>query len=178
MVRMKRILIMILLCCNIIFLLVGCGNSKYAQKEEEQVVETANPWTEWASIEETEKATSLTLGLPKVIAGSYVADEFRTMNGELIEVVYHDDDIEVCVRKQKGEGEDISGDYNEYENYEKKKVHGGEISTYYNTDNRSTKQLISYQGYSWSLVAPKGFWGDSNQDFLNLIFEEQMDIER
>ena len=171
--RMKRIFIMILFCFNTILLFGGCGNSKYVPKEEEQLVEIANPWTEWESIEETEKATGITFGLPKVISDSYVADEFRTMKGELIEVVYHgDDELEVCVRKQKGEGSDISGDYNEYENYEKKEVHGGEVSIYYNTDNRSIKQVISYQGYSLSIVAPKGFWGDSNQDFLNLIFEE------
>ena len=34
---MKKILIMILLCFNLIFLLVGCENPQYAQKEEEQM---------------------------------------------------------------------------------------------------------------------------------------------
>lgn len=79
MVRMKRILIMILLCFNIIFLLVGCGNSKYAQKEEEQVAGIANPWTEWASIEETEKATGISFGLPKGNTEEFAMSDLITL---------------------------------------------------------------------------------------------------
>ena len=94
------------------------------------------------------------------------------MNKELLEVVYRDENFEVCVRKQAGEGQDISGDYNEYETRTEANRNGGTVITYQNADNSAMRQVISYHGYSWSLVAPNGYWGDSNADFVNGILGE------
>ena len=92
------------------------------------------------------------------------------MNNELIQIVYRDGDFEVCVRKQKGEDQDISGDYTEYDISAESAREGGVIKTYRNFDNNAVRQLISYDGYSWSLVASNGYRGDTNDAFLNLIF--------
>ena len=86
-------------------------------------------------------------------------------------LLYKDDgDFEICIRKQKGEGQDISGDYNKYETCTETSHNGGTITNYHNSNNNAVKQLISYKGYSWSLVAPNGYWGDSNWDFIGGIF--------
>ena len=156
----------ILLCFAVPFLIIGCETQK-----ESQMVQIGNPWSEWNSIGEAEAATRFSFGLPNSIADCYTASEFRTMNNEMIEVIYTDPDgkSEVCVRKQKGEGQDISGDYNEYQGCSEKNYHGGNVTVYNNSLNSSVKVLVSYQGYSWSLVAPNGFLGESDQDFLNLL---------
>ena len=73
--------------------------------------------------------------------------------------------------KQKGEGQDISGDYNTYEFCDKQNVNGGTVTSWHNSDNDAVKQIVSYGGYSWSLVASDGWWGDANQDFLNCVWE-------
>ena len=91
------------------------------------------------------------------------------MNNELIEIIYHDSDCEVRIRKQTGEEQDISGDYNKYKKLEQININGAKVSTYYNSNGGSIKQTISYQGYSWSLVASDGYSGDSNIDFINEI---------
>ena len=168
---MNRMIAIILVCFTVMFLSVGCERAKAAQDEESQMVQLGNPWSEWNSIAETESATDFTFELPDMIADYYTAAEFRTMNNELIEIVYKDQDgnFEVCVRKQKGEGQDISGDYNEYDTCNEENFQGGTITVYNNTNNNSVKIIISYQGYSWALMAPNGFQGDFNQEFLNHI---------
>lgn len=137
-----------------------------------QIAQIGNPWTTWSSIEEAENVVNFEFGLPEVVAERYVAEEIQTMNNEFIEVVYRDGEYEVCVRKQKGEGQDISGDYNEYEIYNEQETDGVVIKTYRNFDNNAIKQIVSYNGYSWVLVVPNGYWGESTWDFLNFVFNE------
>ena len=169
---MKKFASMILLCFILFAVFAGCGNQAAEQEKKSQTTAIANPWSDWESIEEAEAAIGFTFGLPEVIADSYHAVSIRTLNNELIEVVYRDESFEVCVRKQKGEGQDISGDYNQYETCTQKDHNGGSITNYHNSDNNAVKQLISYKGYSWSLVAPNGCWGDSNWDFVSKIWAQ------
>ena len=169
---MKKNASIILLSCIISAIFVGCGNQPVAKEQISQTTMIGNPWSDWDSIEEAESVISFSFGLPEVIADRYNAVSIRTLNKELIEVVYLDEGFEVCVRKQKGEGQDISGDYNKYETCTESNHDGGTIIDYHNSNNDAVKQLISYKGYSWSLVAPNGYWGDSNWDFANKILEQ------
>ena len=166
---MKKLVSIILLYFIISSSFAGCGNQSVVQEETSQTIAIGNPWTKCNSIGEAEAATGFSFGLPDVIADSYEAVSIRIMNNELIEVIYRDDSFEVCVRKQKGAGQDISGDYNEYENCIEMNQNGAAVISCYNSNNTAVKQTISYDGYSWSLVAPNGYWGDSNRDFLNGI---------
>ena len=167
---MKKNAFVILLCCIISAVFVGCGNQTAAQEQVSQTATIGNPWSDWDTIEEAESATGFSFGLPEVIADTYTAENFRTMNGELLEVVYRDGDSEIRVRKQKGEGQDISGDYNTYEFCDEQNVNGGTVTSWHNSDNDAVKQIVSYGGYSWSLVASNGWWGDANGDFLNCVW--------
>lgn len=169
---MRRNASIILLFCIISAIFAGCGNQTVEQEHISQTTAIGNPWSDWNSIEEAEFFVGFSFGLPEVIAESYHAVSVRTLNKELIQVVYRDGDYEVCVRKQLGEGQDISGDYNQYEFCTQTNHNGGTITNYHNSTNNAVKQLISYQGFSWSLVAPNGCWGDSNWDFLSKIWEQ------
>ena len=91
------------------------------------------------------------------------------MNKEMIQVIYRSDSAEVCIRKQSGEGQDISGDYNQYETCTEIICNGITVTKYQNSQNPARKQLLSCKGYSWSLVADKGYLGDADQAFLNSI---------
>lgn len=162
----------IFLCCIISAIFAGCWNQTVAQVQISQTTAIGNPWSDWDSIKEAESVIGFSFGLPEVIADSYNAVSIRTLNNELIEVVYCDEGFEVCVRKQKGEGQDISGDYNKYETCTVMNHNGGTITNYHNSDNNALKQLISYKGYSWSLVAPNGCWADSNWDYVSKILEQ------
>lgn len=167
---MKKAFSFILLCLIVSAVSVGCG--KDAPEQTSQTAAIGNPWTDWDSIDEAESAVGFSFGLPEVIADSYHAVSIRTMNKKLIEVTYRDESFEVCVRKQEGEGQDISGDYNKYDACTESNHNGGTITNYHNASNNAVKQIISCNGYSWSLVAPNGCWGDSNWDFVNKIWEQ------
>ena len=169
---MKKKISIILLCCMISAVFAGCGNQTAAQEQASQTTMIGNPWSDWDSIEEAESAVGFSFELPETVADSYNAVSVRTLNNELIEVVYRDAEFEVCVRKQKGEGQDISGDYNEYETCTEASHNGGTITNYHSSNKNAVKQLISYNGYSWSLVARNGCWGDSNWDFVSKIWEQ------
>lgn len=147
----------------------GCASSSTEPESAPPITQIANPWKDWSSIEEAELAVGFSFGLPDTIADRYTVKSIRTMNNVLMEVTYHDDASTVCVRKQLGEGQDISGDYNQYETCTASDFNGGTISSYSNSANRAIKQIISTQGYSWSLVAPNGYADHSGEAFLSLI---------
>lgn len=170
---MKKFAFIILCCFVISAIFAGCGNQEAEKEQISQNVAIGNPWSDWASMEEAEAAAGFSFDLPEVIAGSYTASSFRTLNNELIEIIYRDSDYEICVRKQKGEGQDISGDYNQYDTCTEETFDGGTISYYCNSSNNLVKQLISYKGYSWSLVAPNGYGDDSDWDFASEVYEKR-----
>ena len=162
---MKKIISIILLCMMISAFFAGCA------EEPSQMVAIGNPWSDWDSMEEAESAVGFSFGLPNVIADSYEAVSFRTMNNELLEITYSYGEFEVCVRKQAGEGQDISGDYTEYETCTETNCNGVTVTSYQNSGNPATRLVLSDEGYSWSLVAPNGYRNDSNQDFLIEILQ-------
>ena len=169
---MKKAVSSILLCLMLSAICAGCGNQKAEQAQASQTTMIGNPWSDWDSIEKAESAIGFSFGLPEVIADRYHAVSIRTLNHELIEVVYLDEGFEVCVRKQAGEGQDISGDYNHYETCTETNLNGGTMTSYHNSTNQAVKQLISYNGYSWSLVAPNGYRDGSDSAFLSQIWEQ------
>ena len=168
---MKKVIAMLLLCFAFLLMLAGCGNGEVKPEETEQTAQIANPWSDWSSIEEAEEEVGFSFELPDVIADKFTADKIRTMNKEMLEVVYCNEDLEICVRKKKGEEQDISGDYNQYETCEEKDYNGITVTSYYNSDNDASKQTFSYDGYSWSLAALNGYGGDYSEEFLNKIVE-------
>lgn len=166
---MKKVATIIIVCLMIFAVCVGCGKQK---AEEKQTTAIGNPWSDWTSIEEAETAVGFSFELPEVIAECYTAVAFRTLNNELIEIIYRDSDREICVRKQKGEGQDISGDYNQYDTCTEETIGEGTITYYANSGDHAVKQLISYKGFSWSLVANNGDWMDGNWNFASEVFKQ------
>ena len=165
---MKKTISIILLSITICFAFVGCGNED--AEVTTQMALIGNPWSDWDSLEEAESAVGFSFGIPETIADTYNATAFRTMNNEMIEVIYHDEDSEMRVRKQKGEGEDISGDYNEYDTCTEEDFDGGTITSYRSSE--SAKHIISYKGYSWSITVQNGYRKELDADVLDKIMEK------
>ena len=168
---MKKTIVIILFCLIVSSVFIGCEQRAVAQETISQTTAIGNPWSDWVTLEEAEDAVGFSFELPETIAGSYEAIAFRTLNDELIEVIYQDEDWEIRVRKQKGEGQDISGDYTQYDTITEAQFGEGLITTYQNSNDNALRQMISCEGYTWSLTAPNGYWGDSNADFLNAILK-------
>ena len=164
---MKQTLLLLMLC----LLLAGCSSTVQPPEttaETAPVLQLANPWKDYPTLEEAEAACGLDFPLEDVVADSYKAESYRVMNGELLEVTYRDDTFEVTVRMQEGEDQDISGIYAQY-----KEIHTYEEESYNLTlkyiQDGGILQLISKDGYSYSFYAPNHYWGDSNADFLAFL---------
>ena len=104
---MKK-LITLSLCLAAALLLTGCGSQESG--------ELANPFVEYDTIEEAEKAVGFDLSVPESIDG--LSERIIRVDSEdqLIEVIYQngqDEDQEIRIRKAVGTDE-ISGDYNDY----------------------------------------------------------------
>ena len=169
---MKKFVLILLLCFVASNILIGCGKRTSEPAPISQSVAIGNPWSNWTSIEEAENAVGFSFGLPEVIANNFTASAFRTMNNELLEVIYRDEEYEIRVRKQTGEDQDISGDYNQYDMCTEKTIDGGKITYYHNSGNSAVKQLISYSGYSWSLVALNGYGDNLDWDFAGEVIQD------
>ncbi|MBQ7175041.1 MAG: hypothetical protein IJR62_06240 [Lachnospiraceae bacterium] len=86
------------------------------EEETKQMVGMVNPWSDHETLEDAEAATGFLFTLPAVIDG-YQAEQFRSMGDTIIEVIYADAEGEEAFRLRKGKGQDdISGDYNTYDN--------------------------------------------------------------
>ena len=166
---MRKMMILILVC----LMMTGCGKKAVPVETivttTEPVLQIGNPWKDYPSLEEAEAACGLDFPMPEMIADSYVAESFRVMNGQLLEIQYQDNPFEVIVRMQAGEGQDLSGVYGEFENEEIFHVDGAEIIVKY--IDGGVVQLISKDGYSYSLYAPNHYWGDSSIEFLQYIYD-------
>ena len=166
---MKHLMILMLLS----LLLAGCSPKtepvEASAPAKEMTTQLANPWKDYPSLEEAEAACGLTFPMPETIAGSYVAESFRVMNGQLLEVRYRDGEFPVTVRMQAGEGQDLSGVYGEFENVQTAEVDGATITGM--NINGGVVQLITKDGYSYSLYAPNHYWGDSNVEFLQYLYD-------
>lgn len=167
---MRKTMILMLVC----LMLAGCGNQVTPEETSVPTTEAAlqigNPWKSYDTLAEAEAVCGLTFPLRETVAGSYIAESFRVMNGQLLEVVYRDDEFEVTVRMESGEGQDLSG---VYETFEKEVTFEEEnyTITHKYTANGGVLQLISKDGFSYSLYAPIHYWGDSAADFLAFLNE-------
>ena len=166
---MRKRILLILVC----LIMTGCSKEAFPAQTTTPTAEVstqlANPWKDYVSLEEAEAASGLDFPMPETIADSYVAESFRVMNSQLLEVRYRDGDFPVTVRMQTGEGQDLSGVYGESETEQTFHINGAIIIEKYIDDG--VLQLISKDGYSYSLYAPNHYWGDSNAEFLQYIYD-------
>ena len=164
---MKQAILILIIC----LLMAGCSSTAQPTEtaaETAPVLQLANPWKDYPSLEEAEAACGLDFPLEDVVAVSFKAESYRVMNGQLMEVTYRDNTFEVTVRMQAGEKQDISGVYEGFEN-----ITTFETDTHTITSKKikdgGILQLISKDGCSYSFYAPNHYWGDSNADFLAFL---------
>ena len=135
----------------------------------ERMAGLANPWTDCEMLSEAEELAGFTLDIGEQLGG-YKAEVFRVMPEKMLEVRYTDGDSEVTVRKAPGAGQDISGDYNNYEKIESAEQNGLKI-TYNHIKDGGVIVLLSDKDkdYSYCVSAYDGFPGDSGRDFVDAI---------
>lgn len=113
--NMKRILAVTMVL--MLVLAAGCAaqpkHEPETSPEPTSGVGMANPWTEYATLEEAEEAAGVSFPQPKWDV-SYDTVSYRAMAG-VIEIVYSQDDGQVMTLRKGADESDISGDYNDYD---------------------------------------------------------------
>ena len=140
--------ILILLC----LLLAGCASTEQPPEttaETAPILQLANPWKDYPSLEEAEAACGLDFPLEDVVADSYKAESYRVMNGSLLEVTYINGDTEITVRMQAGENLDISGVYANFTKTETFDQRGASVTKMLAAD--CCVYLIHKNSYSFSI---------------------------
>ena len=144
-------------------------------------VQMPNPFTEYASMDEAEKAAGFSLTVPETME-PYSGRTIRVMDGEdgfsMIEVIYRketengetDDDDEIRIRKAAG-NEDISGDYIDYAEHSTVTIDNIPVSI--NGENGKIKLATWCRGdYTYSM----GFYFDagiSSEDLEGFVASVQ-----
>ena len=148
-------------CLCLLLLLSACGKSPNPIRELEPkevdppLAGVANPWTDHDTLEAAEKAVGFELSAPDMIEG-YDAPVYRTLSGTMLEILYPGENGEVRIRKQSATsavGNDISGDYNEYEEYAAIVAAGENASvTVSGSGGAASKAIWTADGYAYSVT--------------------------
>ncbi len=100
---------------------ISTDNKENTDAEGEST-QIPNPIVEYKTLEEAQKAVGFDFKVPEEVKG-FENKNVSVISNELIQVIYSNDNNEVCVRKAKG-SDDISGDYNVYKDINKEKING------------------------------------------------------
>lgn len=162
---MKKLLISTL--C--ILTLVGCTSKKETALEptaSSETIEIPTPFIEVNNLEEAIKETGFDITVPNDINGTSPS-LFLVYNDEfnMIEVRYENGKDITYIRKNKGIEENLSGNYNTYDNVYTVSINKNEIHL------RANDELVfvgewNKDGYSYSLSTSTGF---NEEAFLALV---------
>jgi len=102
------------LCALLALAFGGCATSTPAvEPEPEMLIGMPNPWVWVETLAEAETRAGFKLGVPEVVDGRCRAIRFGVLTGKtpMLEAVYRFNEAEITIRKEVGEGKNISGVY-------------------------------------------------------------------
>lgn len=181
---MKRIVLIALLLCAFVVFLTGCASQSASGQSdvlETESAKIANPIKEYDSLAAAEKAAGFPFTVPEGVEvddTEYAQYYWSTIDKSLIEVRYGEDGDEVCYMRKAAKSadmEDISGDYNVYDDVKKVDIEledGRESTvTLKGKDGEYYLAVWDLKGTEdngvWSYaIGTKGMW---EEELLNLV---------
>lgn len=131
--------------------------------EDMNAVQIPNPFVDHATLEEAAQAAGFELAVPAKVSGS-PQRHIQAIDNKMIQVFYGDDESEVCIRKAPGD-DDISGDYNVYDQVGTVDV-DGLSATMKGESGLIHLAIWTNDGYTYSILARTGM---SDADMTTLI---------
>ena len=127
----------------------GVGEASGEKKSVMTMI--ANPWHDSSTLSEAEKDAGFDITIPESFLDSK-PESFRSMTDDMLEIIYRDTaSLEVFrVRKSNAAGEDISGDYNSYDNERTVSIDGTEVTLKGTGDNVYVATWTK-NGYSFAI---------------------------
>ncbi len=165
--KMKKITI-VMMSLMMAGVLGACSQTEQKPEEpkQEENVEIPNPFTEVTDLSEAEELTGFGLTTVSEFEG-YEQSSITVMSNEMIQVNYAKDDEKITVRKAAG-SEDISGDYNVYE--DEKEVTVGDLTVLLKgNDGVYMNATWQAEGYTYSVTASAGFSEEVMSELVSAI---------
>ena len=130
-------------------------------------VQIANPFVDYATLEEAAQAAGFMLKVPNVKEGSVPV--IQVMDGVMIQLIFVDEngDPSLYIRKEAGD-EDISGDYNEYPEITTETV-GDRTVTVKGSDGKVSVAIWTANGYSYAVMSETPMEKDAMLALINDI---------
>ncbi len=135
--------------------------------EGEPMLKTASsPYVEYNSVDELKENVNINAKIPDKIR-NYKSYSYSVAFSNMAEIQYSSGSDNILYRLEKGEvAEDISGDYNDYENIQKLTVDNTEVTIKGNED--TYKVAIWYKnGVNYSLSSEQGLKIEDIQSLIN-----------
>lgn len=136
---------------------------------EGETVRIPNPWQECDSLEEAANIAGFPFAAPDTVEGfsqKYIA----AVPNDCAQVIFHngeDDAAEVIFRKGVGE-EDISGDYNVYEDVQSQQRSGQDVTVKSNGGVIYTVLWV-HDGYSYAISARTGMSTEQADEWIQAL---------
>lgn len=132
----------------------------------ESNVQIPSPFADHATLEDAAKAVGFDLIVPEKVNGN-PRQGIQTMDGEMIQVFYGDEDQEVCIRKAPG-GEDISGDFSSYAQVREMSINGTDV-TMKGENDLVCLAIWTSGGYTYSISIRGGMSGAGMAALVRLV---------
>ena len=137
------------------------------EADSSDFVQFGNPYAEYDTLAEAETAAGFDITAPDSY-GEYTEPFYAVIEGKILEVqYYHGDDYGMCVRKARG-SEDISGDFNEFDNITETEVNGNTVTIKGNGDEFSLALWVSGD-YSYSVSVGSGISESALKEIIEKI---------
>lgn len=149
--------------------LLGCEEGTVTMEGNTVKINTDNgvqipsPFADHDTLEDAAKAVGFDLAVPEKVDDS-PRQGIQTMDGEMIQVFYGDEDQEVCIRKAPG-GEDISGDFSSYAQVREMSINRTDV-TMKGENDLVCLAIWTSGGYTYSISAHAGM---SEADMAALV---------
>ena len=139
------------------------GNSIYITVQDTKM-QLPNPYAEYASTEEAEKALGFDAAIPSIIPDGYVQSAVYTIGESLLQLDYAEDEKRISYRTAMDNG-DISGDYNAYDDIKTVSVNGADVEL--RRDGELIRSAVWNKGeYAFSISSDAGL---SEADIILII---------
>lgn len=152
---------------NIVDVPAQSGMQTEEAADTSDFVQYVNPYAEFDTLEEAEKTVGFEISVPDSY-GEYTEPFYAVVEGEILEVqYYHGDDRGMYIRKARG-SEDISGDFNEYDNITETQVSGNTVTIKGSGDEFSLALWVSGD-YSYSVSVSSGISENALKEIIEKI---------
>jgi hypothetical protein len=152
------------LCAMTVLSLSGCG-AKPAETAGSPGAGIANPFVDYASLEEAVKDAGFPLTAPERIEG-YDGPLVQLMSGKMLQLIFRSGDDRLIIRKAAG-SEDISGDYRSGAEYAGRsvRINGADV-TLKGADDKFCTAVWCANGYSYAVVSDTPLAADIMTDLI------------